>query len=840
MKTNPFRYFVLSPLCYESEQARGPLFFLRFATKASKLVVPCYFVTLLLCYLAALPSLAQGTVDDYNRAYSLQTKFSAQNVYHWAQNVRWVDSTHVFHYSVQTPEGQRFILFDVDKNSKQEFTSDKELNDALAAIRPPQQDRPRRFGPPPTGGSRRGASPFRQPQRHWMEVDEEQDQRLVTSPDGKWEAWVEGYNLIVHEVGRPYSEKHQLTHDGTIGHYYSNRIYWSPDSRKLFVCKRKSVEKRYAYYVESSPQDQLQPILHTQEYAKPGDELPQYTPYIFNLSLTPTTTGEGSATPQSPETRNSDAQKLETQILEPRNFSLSTLNSQLSTLSNQYSLDWFQWTPDSRYVTMEYNQRGHKLYQLLAMDAETGQLTTLIEERSDKFVNYNRIWRRWLKDGRLLWTSERDNWNHLYLYSNLCRDGVHSPSASGKRGKKSRNQTLLSSGSGGFQITRGPWCVREVLHVDEDAELIYFTASGVHPDEDPYNIHYFTIRFDGTDMCELTPEPGNHRAVFSSDRQYLVDTYSTPSQAPVTTLRKLSPLHSPLDAKRRFRSETEKELSTLLESSDLSKLQDLGWQAPEVFVAPGRDGKTPMWGIIQRPTNFDPSKKYPVIEYIYAGPGDSYTPKSFQPFNWNMTPLAELGFIVVQLDGMGTSWRGKEFEEVCYKNLKDAGFPDRKAWIRAAAQKYPYMDADNVGIFGASAGGQESTTAVLLHGDFYKAAYSSCGCHDNRMDKIWWNEQWMGYPVDSSYIECSNVYHASKLERPLMLVVGELDDNVDPASTMQVADALIRAGKDFELVVLPGVHHTMGERYGEHKRYDFFVRNLLHVEPPKWNEVKTQ
>ena len=842
MKTNPFRYFVLSPLCYESEQARGPLFFLRFATKASMLVVLCYFV--------ALPSLAQGTVDDYNRAYSLQTKFSAQNVYHWAQNVRWVDSTHVFHYSVQTPEGQRFILFDVDKNSKQEFASDKELNDALAAIRPPQQDRPRRFGPPSMGGGRGGRTPFRQPQRHWMEVDEEQDQRLVTSPDGKWEAWVEGYNLIVHEVGRPYSEKHQLTHDGTIGHYYSNRIYWSPDSRKLFVCKRKSVEKRYAYYVESSPQDQLQPILHTQEYAKPGDELPQYTPYIFNLSLTPTSTAEGSATPQSPETRNSDAHKLETQKLETRNFSLSsqkletqkleTRNFSLSTLSNQYSLDWFQWTPDSRYVTMEYNQRGHKLYQLLAMDAETGQLTTLIEERSDKFVNYNRIWRRWLKDGRLLWTSERDNWNHLYLYSNLCRDGVHSPSASGKRGKKSRNQTLLPLGSGGFQITRGPWCVREVLHVDEDAELIYFTASGVHPDEDPYNIHYFTIRFDGTDMCELTPEPGNHRAVFSSDRQYLVDTYSTPSQAPVTTLRKLSARPAGALSERSGERTLNSQLSTLLESSDLSKLQDLGWQAPEVFVAPGRDGKTPMWGIIQRPTNFDPSKKYPVIEYIYAGPGDSYTPKSFQPFNWNMTPLAELGFIVVQLDGMGTSWRGKEFEEVCYKNLKDAGFPDRKAWIRAAAQKYPYMDADNVGIFGASAGGQESTTAVLLHGDFYKAAYSSCGCHDNRMDKIWWNEQWMGYPVDSSYIECSNVYHASKLERPLMLVVGELDDNVDPASTMQVADALIRAGKDFELVVLPGVHHTMGERYGEHKRYDFFVRNLLHVEPPKWNEVKTQ
>ena len=163
-----------------------------------------------------------------------------------------------------------------------------------------------------------------------------------------------------------------------------------------------------------------------------------------------------------------------------------------------------------------------------------------------------------------------------------------------------------------------------------------------------------------------------------------------------------------------------------------------------------------MWGIIQRPTNFDPNRKYPVIEYIYAGPGSAYTPKSFIPYNWNMTSLAELGFIVVQLDAMGTSWRGKQFEEVCYKNLKDAGFPDRKLWIKAAADIYPYMDAGRVGIFGASAGGQESTTAVLLHGDFYKAAYSSCGCHDNRMDKIWWNEQWMSYPIDSSYVECSN------------------------------------------------------------------------------------
>ena len=257
-------------------------------------------------------------------------------------------------------------------------------------------------------------------------------------------------------------------------------------------------------------------------------------------------------------------------------------------------------------------------------------------------------------------------------------------------------------------------------------------------------------------------------------------------------------------------------------------------------MAPGRDGVTPMWGIIIRPTNFDPAKKYPIIEYIYSGPGDQYVPKSFRAWHWGMAELAELGFIVVQLDAMTTSFRTRQFEEVCYKNLKDAGLPDRIAWIKAAAEKYPYMDADRVGIYGCSAGGQNALAAVLWHGDFYKAAYAACGCHDNRMDKIWWNEQWMSYPIDSSYVECSNVENAWRLERPLMLLVGELDDNVDPASTMQVVSALQKAGKDFELVVVPGAHHTMGEPFGEHKRADFFVRHLLGVNPPKWSEVKKE
>ena len=692
---------------------------------------------------------SQDMVARYNKAYSLPRTFARDSVFHWAQNSAWCDSSYVLHYEISTPQGRKYISFDAAKGTSHTYASYQEMEKALKLKKRPEW-KPQ-FG--------------RKKQRHWMEVDEEQNAYPVLSPDGKMEAYIEGYNVVVHEAGKPYTEaKRILTQDGTIGCYYSNRIQWSPDGKRIFVCKRVPVAKRYAYYVESSPADQLQPILHKQEYAKPGDALPQHYPVIIDVN-----TGK----------------KVEADRYQ---------------IENQYDLDWMQWTPDSKEVTMEYNQRGHHLYQMLAMNAETGKLRTVVEESSEKFINYPRLWRQFVKDGKqLLWMSERDNWNHLYLYDV-------------QKAKVIR------------QITKGDWFVRGIQRVDEEKGEIYFSASGMNKNEDPYLVHYYKIGMDGKNMVALTPEEGNHSVQYTHDFRYLLDTYSKVDQAPVTVVR---------DA------QTGKLLKTL-EKADISTLKKHGWQQPEVFVAKGRDGKTDMWGIIQRPTNFDPNRKYPVIEYIYAGPGDAYTPKSFMAYNWYTTSLAELGFIVVQLDAMGTSYRGKKFEEVCYKNLKDAGFPDRELWIKAAAQKYPYMDADNVGIYGCSAGGQESTTAVLLHGDFYKAAYSACGCYDNRMDKIWWNEQWMSWPVDSSYVECSNVENAHKLERPLMLVVGELDDNVDPSSTYQVVNALIKANKDFELVVVPGAHHTVGESFGEHKRYDFFVKNLLGVNPPKWSDVKTQ
>jgi len=355
--------------------------------------------------------------------------------------------------------------------------------------------------------------------------------------------------------------------------------------------------------------------------------------------------------------------------------------------------------------------------------------------------------------------------------------------------------------------------------VDTTKRQIYFTASGMYAGKDPYLVHGYRIGFDGTGLAALTDADANHAVTYSPDHKYYVDLYSRVDLAPVAQLRRTS------DAK----------VVADLEHADASALLATGWRAPEVFVAKGRDGRTDIWGVIIRPTTFDSSKHYPVVENIYAGPQGSFVPKTFST-QLAMQSIAELGFIVVQIDGMGTSNRSKAFHDVAWKNLGDAGFPDRILWHKAAAAKYPYYDVSRVGIYGTSAGGQNAMGALLFHPEFYKVAYSASGCHDNRMDKIWWNEQWMGWPIGAEYSASSNVDNAYRLQGKLMLVVGEMDTNVDPSSTFQVVNALIKSNKTFDLLVIPGAGHTSGGPYGDRKRNDFFVHNLLGVEPPDRNQ----
>jgi dipeptidyl aminopeptidase/acylaminoacyl peptidase len=432
---------------------------------------------------------------------------------------------------------------------------------------------------------------------------------------------------------------------------------------------------------------------------------------------------------------------------------------------------------------------------VIEVDAATGGARAVISEEPQTFFTYSsKKYRHDVDDGReIVWMSERDGWNHLYLY-----DGA--------------------AGEVKNQITRGEWVVRGVSEVDDKKRQIYFSASGMDAGQDPYFVSYYRINFDGTGLTRLTGAPSHHSASFSKDLRYFVDTYSRVDEAPVMELRRTA----------------DGSLVGEIERGDLAELRKAGWRPPEVFTAKGRDGKTDIWGVIYRPAAFDPSRRYPVIENIYAGPHGAFVPKAFTAFH-HMQGQAELGFVVVQIDGMGTNFRSKAFHDVAWKNLKDAGFPDRILWHKAVAATYPWYDITRVGIYGNSAGGQNALGALLFHGDFYKAAVSTVGCHDNRMDKIWWNEQWMGWPIGPQYEASSNVVHAGRLQGRVLLVVGELDTNVDPSSTLQVVNALIKAKKDFELLVIPGAGHGPGGAYGERKRLDFFVRHLLGQAPPDWN-----
>jgi dipeptidyl aminopeptidase/acylaminoacyl peptidase len=731
---------------------------------------------------------AQGTLMDYERAQGLQAKFQAAAI-NLPGPVTWIPRTNHFWYRRSVKGGNEVVWVDADSLTRRPAFDHEKLAASLSAVSSEKYTALKlpvgsvgsnlifvdaeqsiefvaannrwkcdlgdykctKLGPANTQG-------FNTPAQLRPPVTRPPDQPK-TSPDGKWQAFIKNYNIFIR--AKDSKDDVALSFDGSEDNYYAlNSLVWSPDSKKIAAYRIHPGYHRKIQYVESSPADQEQPKYWTIEYAKPGDTVDVEQPVLITV-----------------ETKQ--------QIVIDN-----------SLFPNPYDMTNLVWRKDNRGFTFEYNQRGHQVYRVIEVDAATGKARTIIDETSKTFFCYSgKKYRFDISDGNeMVWMSERDGWNHLYL---MDKDG------------HVRNQ-----------ITKGQWVVRGVDKVDKLKRQIYFHAGGMYPGKDPYFNYYYRINFDGSGLTPLTEGDANHTVVFSSDMKFYVDTFSRIDLPTVSQLRTVA------DGK----------LAMELGQADITELKTAGWHAPEVFTAKGRDGQTDIWGMIIRPTNFDPKKKYPVIEYIYAGPQDSFVPKSFSPYS-AMQAQAELGFIVVQIDGMGTSNRSKAFHDVAWKNLGDAGFPDRILWHKAVAAKYSYYDISRVGVYGHSAGGQNALGALLFHPEFYKAAVSSAGCHDNRMDKIWWNEQWMGWPLGTEYSASSNVDNAYRLKGALLLSVGEMDPNVDPASTMQVVNALIKANKIFDLIILPGAGHTPGGEYGERKRFDFFVHHLLGVEPPAWNNM---
>ncbi len=765
--------------------------------------------------LLSVPASAQLTTADYQRAQAIREQYESAAVF-VPEPPTWIGDTHKFYYRRSLANGFEFVTVDADTQQRepsfdharlagalssatgraytatrlpfQNFTFNEQLSAVEMTIdgarwtcvladyscRTPELPRPgeiRRGITGPVRGDQSATAP-----------------RPRLSPDGKWMAFIDNYNVAIRPFGdsptgagparsRSRVDKRIiLSTDGSEGNYYDPAsLVWSPDSSKLAAYRIRPGYRRLVHYIASSPEDQLQPEHWALQYAKPGDQLDLEQPVLF------------------------DVRGQKQIIIDARLF------------PNPYDMSDLVWRKDSRAFSFEYNQRGHQVFRVIEVDAHTGVARAVISEEPKTFFYYNRSaatlqagkkYRHDIADGKeIVWMSERDGWNHLYLI-----DGA--------------------TGSVKTQITNGAWPVRHVIKVDEGTRQLWFSAGGMQAGKDPYFQHYYRIHLDGSGLTPLTSVDANHVVEFSSDMKYFVDHYSRPDLPGVLDLHRV-----------------EAAQSWPIEKGDITALVKLGWKAPEVFVAKGRDNVTDIWGLVWKPRNFDPAKKYPVIEYIYAGPHGTHTPKSFAAAS-GMQAQAELGFIVVQMDGMGTSNRSKAFHDVAWQNIKDAGFPDRVRWHQAFAKKNPWYDISRVGIYGGSAGGQNAMGALLFHPEFYKAAVSYAGCHDNRMDKIWWNEQWMGWPIGPQYAASSNVEHAARLQGKILLIVGELDTNVDPSSTLQVVNALLKANKNFDFLMIPGAEHNAGRGgeyadYGERKRFDFFVRHLLGQNPPEWNTTVT-
>lgn len=612
-------------------------------------------------------------------------------------------------------------------------------------------------------------------------ADEESDPG--TSPDGRWVAYTDDYDLYVRDTTD--REVIQLTADGKEHYGYATpllspvemveegtedidqpvEVTWSPDSKRLMTYRLDQRSANRFALVQSTPEDRLRPRHFTYAYPLPGEVgLPVVEPVVFDLEQ---------------RTRTD----LDVDPIPVRYYGGEPL---------------FEWNDDGDRLHYLHWPRGYDSVAFLEINPTTGESRTVIGEQSDTVVDPHVSGAHVVDGGaEFVWTSERSGYHHLYLV-----DGA--------------------SGEITNQITEGEWVVRNVVRIDANAREIYFTASGREADRDPYFRHLYRVNFDGSDLILLTPEPADHEIEMSPSGEFVVDTYSRPDKPSVTVLR----------------SATDGCVRLELEEADVKQLLDTGWKSPEPFEAVAADGATDVYGLLWRPSDFEPDENYPVIEQIYTGPHDFHVPKTFAAYRSTAQSIAELGFVVVMVDGRGTGRRSKAFRDYSYENLSRKSIEDHKAAIRQIAEKYSYLDLSRVGIYGHSAGGYDSTHALLEHPEFYHVAVSSGGNHDHRLDKASWNELWMGYPVDDHYSEQSNCTIADRLEGELLLVHGELDQNVHPASTRRLVDALIAANKDFDMLTIPNRHHDLnGDPYFVRTRWDYFVDHLQDGTSPEEYDI---
>jgi dipeptidyl-peptidase-4 len=611
----------------------------------------------------------------------------------------------------------------------------------------------------------------------------------VPSPDGKRSVLIKDWNLWVRDVAS--GQETQLTTDGVKDFGYatdnagwakSDRpiVAWSPDSKKVATFQQDQRQVGEMYLVNTQVGH---PTLQAWKYPLPGDE---HVAMIHRVIV------------------NVDEKKVVRFKIDPDQHR-STLCDNLACRGGAW--DDVQWNPDSSNVAFVSTSRDHRKEQLRIADASTGAVHEVLEETVPTFFesgNGRINWRYLPVSNEIIWFSERDNWGQLYLYD-------------------------LQSGKLKNQITSGEGNVTQLLRVDEKQRLLIFQGVGREKGRDPYFTHLYRIGMDGKNATLLTPEDANHEITLPETGEFFVDSYSKPDVPPVAVLRDLSG-----------------KVVLTLEKADISKLLATGWKPPTPMTVKARDNKTDLYGLMFKPTNLEPSKKYPIVNHIYPGPQTgSVGSRSFSPARGDAQALAELGFVVVEIDGMGTPWRSKKFHEAYFADMGDNTLPDQVGAMKQLAQQYPWIDIDKAGIYGHSGGGFATAGAMFRYPDFFKVGISESGNHDNRVYEDDWAEKWQGLlkknaDGTTNYDDQANQNHAKNLKGHLLLAHGTLDANVPPNNTLLVVDALIKANKDFDLLMLPNQGHGYGNmsNYMTRRRWDYFVRYLLGAEPPKEYELR--
>jgi dipeptidyl-peptidase 4 len=749
-------------------------------------------------------------------AYTKAERFLHWNVtkmiYRGEVNPNWIGKDGSFWYRVHTPSGAEFIRVDPSTRQSKPAFDPVRLAAALSAA---------------SGKAcEPGLLPFKEItlfngdevveftawNQHWRYAQADDSIRKtdpppslnpgeLVSPDHCWSAFTRDNNLYIRSIST--GEELALTVDGEPDNGYALSPWandfislqpsggptppvalWSPDSKKVLTHKLDQRRVKETGLIQSAPPDgSARPVIHRYRYAMPGDE---------NLAET----------------------RIVVLDLHSHRAIFAGGNPLVAPLLTPLELQYAWWGSEGRMVYYLDYTRGHKSVKLYQLNTHTGETRLLLEESSQTYVDV-----RWSPfpivpgpDVRvlettqeLLWSSERDGWAHLYLYD-------------------------LTTGELKNQVTRGAFVVRELKYVDETGRWVYFLASGREIGRDPYLRHLYRASLDGNILQLLTPEDADHAVTLCPDGSCFVDTYSRADLAPVSVLR---------DARG--------ELLLKLEEADLSRLFEMGWQYPERFSVKASDGVIDLYGLLFKPTDFNPQVCYPVIDAVYPGPQATRTPTNIPTAAedimvsdyWDPQALAELGFIVITFDSFGTPHRSKAFHDLGYKKIGEAGgLVEHIPALRQLTARLPYLDLERVGICGQSAGGYASARGILTYPDFFRVAVSSSGNHDQRCGDAVWGEKYLGLVNSDNYASQDNASLVGNLKGHLLLVHGEMDAGVHPALTMQMVDALIKANKDFDLLILPNCTHDLSRNvYYYRKLWDYFVKHLLGVDPPKGYQI---